>query len=152
MQLGHYLDLLVRSERELADAFTSVGEAHSDEADVAHLTKRLAAQCTQHADALQPFLGGYRQQVGDDEPERLHGTLFDGPRTGSLALLRDLHDLYLMASACDITWTLVGQAARSLRDTELEAVVATAQPETALQLQWLTTRMKQAAPQTLVVS
>ena len=57
-----------------------------------------------------------------------------------------------MASECDITWTLVGQAARSLRDTELEAVVATAQPETALQLQWLTTRMKQAAPQTLVVS
>src|SRR3954449_2480241 len=152
MQLGHYLDLLARSERELADAFAAVGEAHSEEADVAHLAERLGAQSAQHADALQPFLGDYRQQTGDDEPERLHATLFDGPRTGSLALLRDLHDLYLMASECDITWTLVGQAARGARDDELSEVVGRCEGETAIQMKWLRTRMKAAAPQALVVS
>jgi hypothetical protein len=30
---------------------------------------------------------------------------------GGLGLLRDLQDLYLMTTECDITWTMIGQAA-----------------------------------------
>jgi len=152
MELPHYLDLLIHSERTLADAFRSVGDAHADEADVSQLVRRLADQCDAHAQALHPIVARYGDSVGDDEPERLHGTLFTGSRAGPLGLLRDLHDLYLLASECDITWTVVGQAARSLRDTELASLVAEREGETSIQLQWLRTRMKQAAPQTLVVA
>jgi hypothetical protein len=57
-----------------------------------------------------------------------------------------------MASECDITWTLVGQAAQGARDTELVDVVRRCEGETSIQLKWLKSRMKEAAPQTLVVA
>jgi hypothetical protein len=67
-------------------------------------------------------------------------------------LLRDLQDLYLMVAECDICWTVVSQAAQGLPDTELAATVEDCAAGTAVQLAWLRTRMKQAAPQTLVVA
>jgi hypothetical protein len=57
-----------------------------------------------------------------------------------------------MACECDICWTLVGQAAQGARDDDLLEVVHSCEGDTALQLQWLRTRMKQAAPQALVVA
>jgi hypothetical protein len=84
-----------------------------------------------------------------DEPERLHSELFRGTRGGGLGLLRDLHDLYLMARECEMAWTLVGQGAR---DNNLLEMVGRSAGETSVQLKWLSTRMKQAAPQALVVS
>jgi len=66
--------------------------------------------------------------------------------------LRDLQDLYMMANFCDITWTMLGQAARGVRDTELLEVVNSCEGQTSTQIKWLKTRMKQAAPQTLIVA
>jgi hypothetical protein len=57
-----------------------------------------------------------------------------------------------MASESDITWTLVGQAAQGARDAELLDVVRRCEGETSIQLKWLKSRMKEAAPQTLVVA
>jgi hypothetical protein len=57
-----------------------------------------------------------------------------------------------MASECDMAWTLVGQAAQGIRDTELFDVVERCEEETAAQLDWLRSRMKEAAPQALVVA
>jgi hypothetical protein len=150
VNLAHYLGLLHRSENELGDAFREVGRAHGHEPDVLHICEQLAAQCDRHAEGLAPFAERYGEDA-EDEPERLHGAIFEGTRTGPLALLRDLHDLYLMVSECDICWTLVGQAAKGARDDELEALVGSCEAETAVQLKWLRTRMKQAAPQVLVV-
>jgi hypothetical protein len=151
MQLAHYLGLLHRAQEELGRAFVEVGEGHPDEQDVFHQCRRLAKQCRRHAEALAPFAGRYGEEA-DDEPERLHSTLFEGTREGPLGLLRDLHDLYLMACECDIAWTLVGQAAQGARDTGLLEVVQGCEGETATQLKWLKSRMKEAAPQTLVVA
>lgn len=151
MQLAHYLGLLHRAQTELAAAFREVRQAHADEHDVYHLCGRLAEQCDAHAEQLEPFVERYGEEA-PDEPERLHSELFAGPRSGGLALLRDLHDLYLMASQCDVAWTLIGQAAQGVRDDELFQVVQRCEGETANQLQWLLTRMKQAAPQALVVT
>jgi hypothetical protein len=151
MQLAHYLGLLHRSEQELCRAFREVGHGHSDEQDVFHQCRRLAQQCDRHAEALVPFAKRYGEEA-DDEPKRLHSTLFDGTREGPLGLLRDLHDLYLMACECDMAWTLVGQAAQGARDTELLEVVQACEGETSTQLKWLKSRLKEAAPQALVVA
>jgi hypothetical protein len=99
----------------------------------------------------RPFAERYGEDA-PDEPERLHSTLFEGAREGPLGLLRDLHDLYLMASECDMAWTLVGQAAQGTRDRDLLEVVQGCEGETAIQLKWLKSRMKAAAPQALVVA
>jgi hypothetical protein len=57
-----------------------------------------------------------------------------------------------MTTECDITWTMIGQAAQGARDVELVEVAKACEGETATQLKWLKTRMKQAAPQALVVA
>jgi hypothetical protein len=151
MQLAHYLGLLEAAQERLAGAFREVGGGHADEADVFHLCQRLAAQCDAHAAQLAPFGRRYGERA-DDEPERLHSAIFQGPRQGGLGLLRDLQDLYLMAAECDITWTVVGQAAQGVRDAELMAVVQSCERETAMQRKWIRSRMKEAAPQALVVA
>ena len=151
MLLSHYLGLLHRAETELAAAFREVADTHGEEPDVFHLCNKLAGDCDGHAEQLQPFADRYGEDA-PREPERLHSELFQGTRSGGIGLLRDLHDLYLMATECDIAWTLVGQGAQGARDTDLLDVVHACEGETAVQLKWLKTRMKQAAPQALVVA
>jgi hypothetical protein len=151
MHLAHYLGLLHRSQVDLAEAFREVAAGHTDDADVARQCRRLARQCDRHAELLEPFAARYGEEA-EDEPDRLHAELFEGARSGGLGLLRDLHDLYLMACHCDMAWTLVGQAAQGVRDRELLEVVQGCEGATEIQLKWLRTRMKQAAPQALVVA
>jgi hypothetical protein len=149
--LAHYLGLLHRAEEELAEALREVGDAHSDEPDVKAICAKLASDADRHAERLGPFAERYGEEASD-EPERLHSELFRGARGGGLGLLRDLHDLYLMACECDMAWRLVGQAAQGARDRELLDVVKACESETAVALKWLATRMKQTAPQALVVA
>ena len=87
-----------------------------------------------------------------DEPERLHAAGVGQARSGPLGMLRDLQDLYLLASLTDITWTAVKQAGQALRDQELLDIVAECDGETSVQLRWLRTRMKHAAPQVLIAA
>jgi hypothetical protein len=149
--LAHYLGLLHRAELELARALREVGDGHAEEPDVTAICAKLAADADAHAELLEPFARRYGEEA-EDEPERLHSELFHGTRSGGLGLLRDLHDLSLMASECVIAWTLVGQAAQGARDRDLIDVVRRCEGETSIALKWLSSRMKQAAPQALVVS
>lgn len=151
MHLAHYLGLLHRSQVNLADGFRKVADAHHEEPDIYHLCQRLAGQCDGHAERLHPFVERYSEEA-PEEPDRLRSELFKGTRTGGIGLLRDLQDLYLMAAECDICWTVLGQAAQGARDQELLRVVRECAGETSVQLAWLRTRMKQAAPQALVVA
>jgi hypothetical protein len=151
MQLAHYLGLLHKAELDLAQAFRDVAAGHSDEVDVFHLSQSLARECDAHAERLKPFVDRYGEDA-PAEPDRLYSEIFQGAREGGLGLLRDLQDLYLMAAECDMAWTVVGQAAQGLRDDELYDTVKPCEEETAMQLRWLRTRIKQAAPQALVVA
>ena len=151
MHLAHYLGLLHRAQTNLADAFRQVADAHAAEPDVFHLCRQQATVCDRHAVLLEPYARRYSEQA-PDEPDRLHSELFSGTRTGGIGLLRDLQDLYLMAAECDICWTVVGQAARGARARDLQQVVQQCEGDTAIQLQWLRTRMKAAASQALVVA
>jgi hypothetical protein len=151
MHLAHYLGLLHRAQLTLADALRQVADDHRDEADVFHIAHQQAQRCDERAQLLEPFARRYAEEA-PDEPERLHSELFRGTRSGGLGLLRDLQDLYLMAAECDICWTVVGQAAQGARDRDLLSVVQQCEAATKVQLQWLRSRMKQAAPQALVVA
>jgi hypothetical protein len=57
-----------------------------------------------------------------------------------------------MANACDISWIMIGQAAQGTRDRALLETVNGCEGQTATQIKWLKTRMKQAAPQALLVA
>jgi hypothetical protein len=152
MKLPVYLSLLDQSEQTLRDAYRQAAVAHGDEPDVHFLCITMAAQCDGHRRKLAPVVARYGEAPPDDEPERLqHGGVGE-PRTGPLGLLRDLQDLYLLASLADVTWMMVKQAAEALRDDELLHVVEDCEHEVAVQLRWLQTRMKQAAPQVLIAA
>jgi hypothetical protein len=47
---------------------------------------------------------------------------------------------------------MVGQAAQGDRDEELQRIVKQCEGDSELQIRWLKTRMKQAAPQALLVA
>lgn len=152
MNLKIYLGLLHRAEATLARSYREVADGHGAEPDVHFLCLTLARQCEEHERLLQPVVERYGEDRSDDEPERLHAEGLAETRSGPVGLLRDLQDLYLLASLVDITWTMIKQAASALRDEELLAVVAECDSETSTQLTWLQTRMKQAAPQALVAA
>jgi hypothetical protein len=151
MHLANYLGYLHRAELNLAEGFRKVAEGHAEEADIYHTCNTLAKQCDAHAEKLKPFVDRYGEEK-PEEPERLYHELFDKTRSGGLGLLRDLHDLCLMAHASDISWTMIGQSAQGAGDRELLETVNACERQTAIQIKWLKTRMKQAAPQALLVA
>ncbi|MGO4691795.1 hypothetical protein [Glaciibacter sp. 2TAF33] len=151
MNVDLYLGLLRNAERTLATSFRQVADGHGDEPDVYNLCHTLAEQCDDHVSQLHPIVERYGARP-DSEPERFHADALTETRSGPVGLLRDLQDVFLLASLVDITWTVVKQAALALRDEELLAVVGSCEPETQVQLSWLKTRMKQAAPQALIVA
>ncbi|MGH8867420.1 MAG: hypothetical protein ACRDYU_05415 [Actinomycetes bacterium] len=58
----------------------------------------------------------------------------------------------MLACFVDITPTMVGQAGKGARDREVIRTVERCAHETEAQIRWLSTRMKQAAPQALLIS
>ncbi|GAA1660982.1 hypothetical protein ACFQY4_17685 [Catellatospora bangladeshensis] len=151
MHIATYLGLLHGGENALADTYDVVRTGHADEAGIAHTCRLLAAQCRAHVNALAPIVERYGEHR-EDEPDRLHAEALPEARTGGVGLLRDLQDLLLLATLVDCSWTAVCQAAQALHDHELIAVVAACQGETKVQQGWLTTQLKAAAPQALLVA
>ncbi|XVQ83089.1 hypothetical protein ACQP2K_30225 [Microbispora siamensis] len=248
--LARYLETLSRTQHTLSSGFRALRRGHPREPDLCGVCERLAAQCHDHAERLEPFQRRYRSGGARDrvkpaglEVPRLETSGFDAgafdaggfdaggfdsggfdtgrydaggfdtggfdgggfdaasidgggfdatglepadlqrvvrgavereragaegadagaarrPRVtpgrdggdgGGLALLRDLHGLYLLATECDLSWSVVAQAARGLRDDDLLDLARHCAAETAVQLLWLRTRMRQTAPQVLVV-
>jgi hypothetical protein len=152
MNLDIYVSLVAESETTLADSFRQVAEAHRDEPDIHFLCHTLATQCDARRARLQPVIDRFEKRPADDEPERLNAQGLGAPRRGPLGMLRDLQDLYLLASLVDITWTMIDEAARALIDPHLIEIVTVCQKQTAVQLRWLQTRMKQAAPHALIAA
>lgn len=151
MHIGKYIALVHRTEEDLVGAFKLVAEAHGDEVDVYQTCMLLSSWSEALAAELEPFASRYGEE-GDDEPDRLTQTLLKKTRKGSMALLRDLHDLYLIVSEVEVCCTILKQGATGLRDEALMSACELVTLQTKRQRSWLTTRMKSAAPQTLIVA
>lgn len=151
MHIGNYIGLVHASEKDLADAFEKVSRHHAAEPDIYQMCQKLSSWSANHVLNLQPFIKRYSEDKSK-EPDNLKRSLFSQPRSGSLALVRDLHDLWLLANEVQLCWVVLLQAARSLRDKELELACEQFDAQTQKQLEWLMTRIKQAAPQALVVA
>lgn len=150
-QLATYVGLVHRAEQTLADSLRTVGQGHGKHPDVLETCELLAGMSDGHVRRLAPVARRYGEQ-DVAEPERLHAAGLAEVRSGPVGLLRDLQDLHALASLVQTSWTVLLQAAQALRDEELMGVARGATGETARQLAWLVTRMKAAAPQTLVMA
>lgn len=150
--IATYVGLADHSEQILADSLRAVAEGHARQADVFHTCRQLAGWSDEHRRRLAPAVERYGEQHDVDEPERLRASGLAEVREGEVGLLRDLQDLHVLASLVQTTWTVLAQAAQGMRDRELLEVADSSNAETSRQLSWLNTRMKQAAPQALIVA
>jgi hypothetical protein len=150
--LATYVALADHSEQTLADSLRAVAEGHARQADVFHTCHTLAGWSDQHREDLAPVVERYGEQKDVDEPEHLRADVLTTTREGEIGLLRDLQDLHLLATLVLSTWTVIAQGAQGLREHQLLEIANASRAETTRQLTWLTTRMKQAAPQTLIVT
>ena len=151
MHLASYIHLLEQGSSTLADSYTVLAEGHSEEAEIVAQATRFCAQCRRHAERLGPA----RERYGDHPappPDRLHQPGLEEARSGGLGLLRDLHEVFDSASHLQIAWTIVGQAAQGNTDEELVSVAGDCRGEIALQVAWLTTQVKTASAQVLLVA
>jgi hypothetical protein len=151
MHLTNYLGLLENSEKQLTDAFEHVAKKHRDEPDIEQMCQKFSAWSRNHHGQILGFVEKYSEEQ-EDEPDKLKRDLFARNRSGALALLRDLHDLWLLTQQVQLCWTVIRQAALGLRDEDLKACATYCAARTKRQTDWLLGRVKQAAPQTLLVA
>ena len=113
MHIGKYIDLVHRTESDLVDAFKVVAKAHKDEVDIEQTCLLLSTWSQQLTDIMDPVAQRYKKE-SDKEPDRLTKTLLKKARKGSMAMLRDLHDLYLIVSEVLICCTILKQGGIAL--------------------------------------
>jgi hypothetical protein len=148
--VADYLGLLQASERRLVKAFEQARDTHPDEPDIGPLCHMFAEWSRASADALEPFVEQYGERR-EGEPERLDKALLVQRRQGGFDMLRDLHDLWLLVNESMISLDVLEQGAHSLHDEKFLAAVKQIRHQNSRQLNWLHGRIRQAAPQTLVV-
>ncbi len=99
---------------------------------------------------LDPFVCKYGERQ-EGEPKRLDKALLVKRKQGGFDMLRDFHDLWLLVNESMMSLNVLEQGARALRDQQFLDVLKHMQARNERQLIWLKTRIKQAAPQVLVV-
>jgi hypothetical protein len=161
-KLGPFLARLHELETDLADEYRKLGERHAADHDVYHQCATFANEAEEHARKLGPVAERYGEDVDDETGPGFWGAALEAVRHRSsellggmppagMLLLRDLRALFLAAEEVSITWVMAGQAAQAARDQELLQLVGKCHIEVELQVKWLTTRIKVASPQALVV-
>jgi hypothetical protein len=151
MHIGHYIELVHKGHQDLAEALRKVAAHHGSEPDIFANCHLLATWSDDLVQDLQPFVDKYGEEK-DKEPDRLRSILFVKPRKGSMGLLRDLHDLWLMSNESELCCLVLKMAAMGLRDQDLLTTCKTMEQQTKRQTAWLLTRIKSAAPQTLIAA
>jgi len=151
MHIGNYIDTMKQTGEDLDKAFRKVAKHHGDEPDIEETCTLLASWAKALVEKLKPFAAKYGEEK-NKEPDRLMSSLFQEPRKGAMGLLRDLQDLWLMANEGEVCCVILRQAASALHDKELIELCNEIEKTAKRQSSWLLTRMKSAAPQTLIVA
>jgi ferredoxin-nitrate reductase len=99
---------------------------------------------------LKPFIEKYSgRQAGEPENSDEGPVVQRGQ--GGFDLLCDLHELCLLVNDNLISLTVIKQAAQALQDQELEQTIQQIRRQYQRQQTWLMTRLRETAPQVLVV-
>jgi hypothetical protein len=101
MHIGNYIKMVHESEKDLGEAFRKVAAEHGSEPDIHENCIMLAAWCDYLVEKIKPAAHLYGEEK-NKEPDRLKNALFNKPRKGSMGMLRDLQDLWLMAEELQV--------------------------------------------------
>jgi hypothetical protein len=163
MMLDKAIALVHGEELDLAAALRSAADAHAAEPDFAHLCRRFADQCQARAEGLAPFASTYGAGLGAAWTRRVRTSLVGAARLvlgkaisrtelAGVEKVLDLRRLHGMASRLAMDWVLMRQSGHAAHDAALRDYAESAEPEKAIQIRWLTTKLKESAPQVIVFS
>jgi ferredoxin-nitrate reductase len=151
MQIAVYLGLTIESEAVLQAAYMNVANRHKRDPGIRHGCHR-AARFTEVRLNVARELSQKFGATSSHDPRLLANALFHGLRADALGLVRDLHDLSLLANQSLLCWTGLSQACKALHD---EAAIATCQVSLRaleLEISRLNMELKEAAPQALTIA
>jgi hypothetical protein len=150
MKISEYLTLLDDSEQRLADVLELLAVRHATDPEVRDTARHLAQWSSEKRIALAPSLKRYGR--GRLDASRLRDALLHRAPFGGFGLLRDLHDVDILAHHVYVCWVAVEKAAEALFDAELVALGKQELLRTERQARWLRTMIKTTAPQALTVA
>jgi anaerobic selenocysteine-containing dehydrogenase len=149
-RVSDYLGMLGDANAAFRDAARQVAEDHSENAEIVRGSELMRSFAIQALDSLQPFFEKYGS-AKKTEPRKLRETLFSKRRFGDFGLLRELHDLYLLATQVYVTNAVILDTAKELRDYELVRFCVWMEEQSDRQKVWCMTQVKENAAQSLVV-
>lgn len=149
-KIGQYVGLLRATEQQLAEALKLVAEHHPLESEVRAGCSKFATWAEAHVKSLAPVAERFKAR-DDDEPKRLRAAMFQGPRPGGLGLMRDVHDLWLMAQDAWVGWLALEQVAKALEEKDLVASAHQSGGESGLIAEWCHTQFKAHIAQALLM-
>jgi hypothetical protein len=149
--IANYLGLAENAEKTLTEAFLKISKQHTFEPDVVEMCEKFGHWSQQHLTAIEKLLAEFKKEK-DDEPEEIFDSVFPKPRIGAFGLLRDLHALSIVVHEAQMCWIVLLQASRALRNAEMEEICLEFGQHFKKETMWLLTKIKNAAPQVLVVA
>jgi hypothetical protein len=148
--LADYIALLLANEECLVRGWETLRSCHAATPDIGPQSALFTAWSRESAAAMRPYADKYGERR-EGEPEALDRALSLGRSGDAFGLLRDLQDLWLMVGESTICAAVLLQGAHALADRGLEADLHGIDSRNGRQRDWLLTRIRQAAPQTLIV-
>jgi hypothetical protein len=149
--IAEYIGLANNGEKNLIEAFQRIKAHHAFEPDVVGMCDKFTMWSEHHLEVLEKLANQYGKQK-NDEGDEISDALLSKSRMGSFGLLRDFHNLSTLVHDTQMSWIALLQAARALRDARMEAACTECGTELKKEMMWLQTRIKNAAPQVLVVA
>ncbi|MBT1695401.1 hypothetical protein KK083_00845 [Fulvivirgaceae bacterium PWU4] len=149
MHVDQYLSHVREAEENLGLGLKKIMRQHSFETDVVEMCERFVRWSDEHKASLEMF--NAEDNTNEEESPGLFKALFANMRIGPYGLLRDLHALSLLIHDAHTSWTILQQGAMAQRNTRLELVCKEALAHLNKESMWVETRIKNAAPQILIV-
>lgn len=149
-KIDQYVGLLRAAEQQLGEALRAVAKEHPLEPEIKAGCLKFAGWTDGHLRGLDAFAQKFQEQK-DGEAKRLRGAMFQGPRVGALGLMRDVHDLWLLAQDAWIGWLAMVQAAKALEEKELAQTGNSYSAEVSLITEWCHTQFKDHIAQALLM-
>ena len=148
MYIERYIAHSQQAEENLSKALENIIQKHEFESDVVEMCEKFKNWSEGHIKSLLEVttdLGHEKRQEG------LEDILADGNES-PYDLLWDLHTLSLLMQDAYMSWNILGQAAKALRNERLDKVCKDAVTHLDKEVLWVMTRAKNAAAQVFVVS
>jgi HPP family len=150
VQVATFLGQIKATEAQLLDAFAVVAERHERNYELSRGATTCAIWSRRHLDWLAPFEKAYGA-VSSENAETLRSALLSGTRAGTLGEIEDLSDLAVLAERAEMTWTVLYQGAREIRDPGLVELAGRARDHNKRQIAWIRTQIDHVAPDALAV-